>query len=84
VRKALQYFTDEYLSISSKMSPEEICAFLEQYQEIITGKDRKSKLISIRVPENLLEVFKKKAESVGVAYQSQIMRLMREWIRKSH
>ncbi len=43
-------------------------------------KSEKSKLISIKIPEDLLSEFKSKAQLNGIAYQTQIKKLMRGWI----
>ncbi len=37
-------------------------------------------IISLKVPEDLLTMFKDKAARSGVAYQTQIKRLMAEWL----
>jgi predicted DNA binding CopG/RHH family protein len=41
----------------------------------------KPKLISIKVPENLLDLFRKKADLEGIAYQTQIKKLMYSWLK---
>lgn len=40
----------------------------------------RSKLISLKVPEDLLNVFKTKAALTNTPYQTQIKVLMREWL----
>lgn len=40
----------------------------------------KSKLISMKVPQNLLDAFKQKSEYVGIPYQTQIKKLMKDWL----
>ena len=40
----------------------------------------KSKLISLKVPEDLLNVFKTKAALTNTPYQTQIKVLMKEWL----
>ena len=82
--KAVQEFTPEYLAQCQKMSTEEIVRFLDQFRQIYGRRAdvaTKSKLISLKVPQDLLEAFKSKAEQEGVRYQTQIKALMRAWVR---
>jgi predicted DNA binding CopG/RHH family protein len=41
----------------------------------------KSKLISMKVPEPLLDAFKEKSQVLGVPYQTQIKILMKDWLK---
>jgi len=81
--KAVQKFTPEYLERCQHMSPEEIIRFLEQFRQIHADSPRKtkSKLISMKVAEDLLENFKAKAKLEGIAYQTKIKQLMMEWLK---
>lgn len=83
--KTVQYFTKEYLEHCSKLSTGEILEFLEDFRLLHAPENRpeRSKLISIRVPERLLAAFRKKATFRGTAYQTQIKRLMEEWLKGS-
>jgi predicted DNA binding CopG/RHH family protein len=77
--RPIQYFSDEYLKNSQKLTPMQIVKLLDDFR-ILHGKTfQKSKLISIKIPENLLSVFRKKAELEGIPYQSKIKELMKEW-----
>ncbi len=67
---------------SPKMSPEQVLMFLEDFGQIVHGKDSKTKLISLRVPENILNSFKVKSQQEQRKYQSVIVQLMREWVLK--
>jgi len=78
--RPVQYFSDEYLEQCRRMRPEEIVAFLESYRRLQAAKPAKSRLISLKVPEDLLETFKLKAKASGLRYQTQIKQLMREWL----
>ena len=79
--KAVQYFNDEYLQQCKVMTPEQIIGFLDEFRQLHgTTTSSKSKLISIKIPENLLNVFKAQAAREGTPYQTQIKKLMREWI----
>ena len=77
--KATQYFTREYLEHTRRLSPIEIVEFLENFR-LMHERPGKSKLISLKVPENLLALFKNRCQAQGLRYQTQIKRLMSEWI----
>ncbi len=77
--KTVQYFSDEYLESCKGLSPTQIVSFLEDFREL-HREPGKSKLISIKVPERLLSLFRQKAELMGVPYQTQIKALMNEWL----
>lgn len=77
-KKALQKFKKTDLL---PYEASQIADFLEDFQTMIGGQDKKTKLISIRVPENILEAFKFKAKTKNQKYQSLIVELMRVWIR---
>ena len=69
------------------MKPDQIIKFLEDFRLLHAGKgDTRNKpltkLISMKVEKPLLEIFKKKCELLGTPYQTQIKRIMREWIKK--
>ncbi len=79
--KTVQYFSDEYLQRCRKMTPDQIIQFLDDFRQLHGAPVRsKSKLISIKVPENLLNTFKMRATLAGVPYQTQIKMLMKEWV----
>lgn len=80
--RPVQFFSDEYLERCREMTPEQIARFLEDFRLLHAPKTRpaKSRLISLKVPEPLLESFRRKAELTGTPYQTQIKRLMREWL----
>lgn len=64
------------------MRPEQIVRFLEDFRALHGRRERssKSRLISLKVPEPLLEAFKTKAGLSGIPYQTQIKRLMSAWL----
>jgi predicted DNA binding CopG/RHH family protein len=62
------------------LSAEETLRFLEDFAKIVHHRDLPTKLISLRVPENILNAFKVKAKSDGRKYQSVIVNLMRQWL----
>jgi predicted DNA binding CopG/RHH family protein len=82
--KAVQEFSDEQLQYASALTPEQTVQFLDDFRLLHAGRalgQGKSTQINVRVPEALLRVFRARAEAAGVAYQTQIKRLMEEWVR---
>ena len=80
--RPVQYFSKEYLEQCRSMKPEQIVRFLDDFR-ILHGQGArrpKSRLISLKVPEPLLEAFRSKAQLNDVPYQTQIKRLMRDWL----
>lgn len=64
---------------SDLISPEQALQFLEDSRVLYSSMDEPTRLISIRIPENILRLLKTRAASEGKRYQS----LMIEMIRKS-
>jgi len=81
--KPLQYFSDEYLERCRGMTPDQIILFLEDFRRLHAGTPVRSKLISMKVPENLLAAFKTRARLAGVPYQTMIKTLMTDWLTGS-
>ncbi len=80
--RPVQYFSKEYLEQCRRMQPEQIVRFLEDFRLLHSRvRSAKSRLISIKVPEPLLDAFKTKARLKGVPYQTLIKRLMEEWLK---
>jgi predicted DNA binding CopG/RHH family protein len=77
--KAVQYFSAEYLERCKKMKPIEILEFLESFRLLHAPKSP-SKLISMKVPENLLSAFKRRCQLSNIPYQTQLKRLMKHWL----
>lgn len=81
--KALQYFTPEYLQECKKLSYDQIAQFLEDFRLMHSEAPKSpSKLISIKIPEDLLSAFKTKASLHGIPYQTQMKILMKKWLEK--
>ncbi len=78
--RAVQYFNAEYLERCREMSPDEIVRFLDEFRRLHGRAKSRSKLISMKVPEDLLSAFKTRAKLEGIPYQTQIKRLMAEWL----
>ena len=82
--KAVQHFSDEQIAHGRRLKPEQILQFLEDFRELhgarLAPAARRSRLISLRVPDALLRVFRARAAAAGVPYQTQIKRLMEDWI----
>lgn len=82
MKKTVQYFTKEYLEQCAKLSPEQILEFLEDYKMLVANVPQKCKPISLKIEPALLNTFKQKASLHGVAYQTKIKQLMKEWIEE--
>lgn len=67
-----------------KLTPNQVVEFLDNFQNVVHGKDKKTKLISLRVPENILESFKTLSKGKSQKYQSVIVQLMREWVKNNN
>ncbi|MCY4643419.1 MAG: hypothetical protein OXB88_02275 [Bacteriovoracales bacterium] len=83
-RKGIQHFSSEYLKNCKKMTTDEIVQFLEDFRQLhaMSSKQKKSKLISIKMPLDLLSAFRRRSQLEGVPYQTMIKNLMREWLNK--
>jgi predicted DNA binding CopG/RHH family protein len=77
--RPVQHFSQEYLDQCRSMTPEQILQFLEDFRSL-HQRPGKSRLISLKVPEALLAAFKVKARLSGAPYQTQIKRLMTQWL----
>jgi predicted DNA binding CopG/RHH family protein len=82
--KAVQYFSEDYLRHCLKMTIEERLQYLEDFRNLfyeVQSNETKSetKLISIKMPLNLLNALKQKAEMEGIPYQT----LMKEILKRN-
>jgi len=78
--KALQLFSDKYLEQSRQATPEQILEYLENFR-LMNSTQVSSKLISIKVPQPLLDSFRRRCEFEGTRYQSKIKSLMKDWLQ---
>ncbi len=78
--KAVQRFTDEYLESCRAMSADQIVQFLDDFRCLHGAHPAPSKLISMKVPTDLLNAFKTKAALANTRYQTQIKTLMKAWV----
>jgi predicted DNA binding CopG/RHH family protein len=78
--KAVQYFSDDYLEQCRELSAEQIIRYLDDFRCLLAAQPKPSKLISIKVPEDLLNAFKAKSRLAGTPYQTQIKALMKAWL----
>lgn len=82
MKKAVQHFSKDSLAQNQCINPSDIIEFLESFRELQAGMTRgKSRLISIKIPEALLTAFKLKAAREKTPYQTQMKRLMMEWLQ---
>jgi predicted DNA binding CopG/RHH family protein len=69
----------------TKVTPEFLLQRLENLRFYLHLEEKKelgkSKLISMKVPEPLLDAFKEKSQVLGVPYQTQIKILMKDWLK---
>ena len=92
--KAVQKFNSLYLQQCKAMSADEIVKFLDDFRRLHglrpklqptkteQKKRTQSKLISMKVPEDLLNVFRTKTALTNTPYQTQIKKLMLDWVDK--
>jgi len=78
--KTVQYFSDEYLEQCQGMTPDQVLRFLDDFRRLHGSRPARSKLISIKVPEDLLNAFKARARMANTPYQTQIKALMKAWL----
>lgn len=83
MNKTIQYFTEEYLKRCERMTSDQIIEFLENYRMLFSTVPEKSQLISLKVEPSLLKAFKRRAELEGTPYQTQIKKLMAEWLKRA-
>jgi uncharacterized protein (DUF4415 family) len=82
--KPVQYFSGEYLEQCRMMTSDDIIRFLEDFRLLHGHKPAPSKLISMKVPQDLLDAFRAKAKMNNTPYQTQIKQLMRSWVVGEH
>lgn len=80
MNKTIQFFTKEYLESCKGMTPDQIIEFLENYRMLFSKTREKSQLISLKIEPALLKAFKQRAQLAGIPYQTQIKKLMKEWL----
>jgi predicted DNA binding CopG/RHH family protein len=80
--KTIQKFSKEYLEHCKSMKPEQIVRFLDDFRRLHGAtKEDPMRLISMKIPESLLNAFKLKSQASGLRYQTQIKVLMKEWLK---
>ncbi|MYE82448.1 MAG: hypothetical protein F4X36_11545 [Gammaproteobacteria bacterium] len=80
--RPLQRFSKDYLERCRDLAPQDIVRFLEDFRMLHGQARARSRLISMRVPEPLLAAFQARARLVCVPYQTQIKKLMRDWLEE--
>jgi len=79
--RPVQHFSTDYLERCRSMRPGEVLEFLEGFRQLHGEARAPSRLISIKVPQDLLDLFRGRCRLAGVPYQTQIKRLMDDWVR---
>jgi predicted DNA binding CopG/RHH family protein len=78
--KGLQYFSDEYIKQCSKLTPDQIIEFIEDFQELMAQIPEKKKSVNLRIEPSLLADLKSRADFEGIPYQEVIRQLIRDWV----
>ncbi len=78
--RPVQYFSKEYLERCKELSSDEILQFLEDFRNLHSERFEKCQLISMKIEPSLLSAFKRKCELLGTPYQTQIKKLMKDWL----
>ncbi len=79
--RPVQYFSKEYLEQCRKMTPFQVAVFLDEFRRLHAAPGKaKTRLISLKVEEDLLRTFRERCRLRDTPYQTQIKRLMREWL----
>ena len=78
--RPVQYFSYEYLEQCREMGPDAVIRYLEDFRRLHSSRPSPSRLISIKVPQDLLDAFKTRSKLAGTPYQTQIKALMRAWV----
>lgn len=86
-KRAVQKYNFEYVENSRKLSATDRIRFVEEFMKMSSAvldakKTRKSRLISLKVSEDLLQSFKTICLQENIRYQTQIKKLMRDWLLK--
>ncbi len=81
MKKALQQFSKEYLAQCRMMTSIQILQFLEDYRRLIYEVAEKCHPISLKIEPSLLSAFKRKSAQENIPYQTQIKKLMRDWLK---
>lgn len=78
--RPIQYFSKEYVEQCRGLTADQILEFLENFQKLMAGAPEKCQLISLKIEPSLLKAFKFKSKLAGVPYQTQIKKLMKDWV----
>lgn len=81
--KPIQYFNEEYVERCRGLTPDQIMEFIEDFQKMMAEVPEKCQLISLKIEPSLLKSFKFKSKLSGVRYQTQIKKLMKDWIESN-
>ena len=79
--KPVFHFTPDYLERCKNLTTDQVVQFLEDFRKVYLGTSTAtSKSVGLKVPEDLLDVFRTRCEIEGIKYQTQIKKLKREWL----
>jgi len=80
--KTLQKLSRDQIRASQKLSAESILQFQDDFQKMNQGLDEPAKMISIRIPANILRSLKLMAQTQNRGYQSLMIELVRSGLNK--
>ena len=79
--KPVFYFSDEYLDRCKKLTTEQIAIFLDDFRVLhSTPPSVENKSIHVRTSKELKRAFRTKCDLEGVKHQTQIKKLMSDWL----
>ncbi len=77
--RPIQFFPQEYLKQCKKMSLKDRLRFLEDFRNLQDVRPpSKTKLISLRIDESILEKLKLRAKGLGKPYQTLLKEILRD------
>lgn len=73
---------DQTTTHIERVSAEQALEFIDAFQKMMADRDEPTKLISLRVPENILRAMKTKAKFEQKKYQTLMIQAFRDFLRK--
>lgn len=77
--RPVQFFSDDYLDLCKTMKVDDIIKSIDNFQKMLIDPGELVQ-INIRVPKNILNLFKAKAKRSNIPYQQKIKELMKNWL----
>lgn len=84
MKRGIQKYSQEYVEWSRRLTPTQRMQFVDDFMKLAAAKPvGPSKLISLKISPELLKAFRRRCELEGIAYQTQIKKLMQAWLLNS-